>query len=53
MTGGGFGGSVIALVPAAAAADVTTAVAARFARCGWRSPAITAAEPSPGACRLS
>jgi galactokinase len=53
MTGGGFGGSVIALVPAAATADVTAAVAARFARCGWPSPAIAPAEPSAGACRLS
>jgi galactokinase len=53
MTGGGFGGSVIALVPAGATADVTAAVAARFARSGWRSPAIAPAEPSPGASRLS
>jgi galactokinase len=53
MTGGGFGGSVIALVPAAATADVTAAVAARFARCGWPSPAFAPAEPSPGAGRLS
>jgi galactokinase len=52
MTGGGFGGSVIALVPAGATADVTAAVAARFARCGWRSPAIAPAEPSAGASRL-
>jgi galactokinase len=52
MTGGGFGGSVIALAPAAGTADVTAAVTARFARYGWRSPAITPAEPSPGACRL-
>jgi galactokinase len=53
MTGGGFGGSVIALVPAGATADVTAAVAARFARRGWRSPVIEPAVPSPAACRLS
>ena len=53
MTGGGFGGSVIALVPAAATADVTAAVWATFARRGWRRPDIAPAEPSPGACRLS
>jgi galactokinase len=52
MTGGGFGGSVIALVPAAAAAGVSAAVTARFARHGWRNPAITPAEPSQGAGRL-
>jgi galactokinase len=52
MTGGGFGGSVIALVPAPATADVTAAVAATFARCGWRSPAIAPAEPSRAAFRL-
>ena len=52
MTGGGFGGSVIALVPAAATADVTAAVTTRFAQRGWRSPAITPVEPSRGACRL-
>ena len=52
MTGGGFGGSVIALVPAAAADRVATAVAARFARRGWRAPSITQAKPSPGARRL-
>jgi galactokinase len=53
MTGGGFGGSVIALAPAAAAAGVSAAVTARFARQGWRAPAITPAQPGPGARRLS
>jgi galactokinase len=52
MTGGGFGGSVIALAPVAAAARVTAAVTARFAGHGWLSPAITSAEPSPGARRM-
>ena len=52
MTGGGFGGSVIALAPAWAVAGVSDAVAARFARPGWRSPVITRTQPSPGATRL-
>jgi galactokinase len=52
MTGGGFGGSVIALVPGGAAAGVADAVADTFARRGWRPPVITPTEPSPGAARL-
>ena len=52
MTGGGFGGSVIALVPAAATADVAAAVTAGFSRLGWRAPAITQARPSDGARRI-
>ena len=52
MTGGGFGGSVIALVPAAAADDVAAAVTARYARLGWLAPSITRAQPSPGARRM-
>ena len=45
MTGGGFGGSSIALVPADNAAEVTHAIASVFARNRWRAPhsfAITA-----------
>ncbi len=53
MTGAGFGGSVIALVPAVAVADVAAAVTDRFARRGWRSPGFGSAEPSAGAGRLS
>ncbi len=52
MTGGGFGGSVIALAPSEAAAAVCDAVADTFARRGWRAPAITPTQPSPGAARL-
>ena len=52
MTGGGFGGSVIALVPETAEAEVTAAVAARFARAGWRPPVISRAEPADGASRM-
>jgi galactokinase len=52
MTGGGFGGSVIALVPAEAAAGVAAAVTARFAAEGWRRPDIAPAEPAEGAARV-
>jgi galactokinase len=52
MTGGGFGGSVIALGPAGAAEAITAAVTARFADHGWRPPAIAQAQPAPGARRL-
>jgi galactokinase len=52
MTGGGFGGSVIALVPAEAAAGLAAAVTARFAAEGWRRPDIAPAEPAAGAARL-
>ena len=57
MMGGGFGGSVIALVPAGptrpagqhAAGD---AISAEFARRGWPPPAFLSATPSAGALRL-
>ena len=52
MTGGGFGGCAIALVPETARAAVTAAVAARFARAGWRPPVVSRAEPSDGAGRI-
>ena len=52
MTGGGFGGAVIALVPAAVASTVTEAVAAEFARQGWADPAIAPVRPSAGAHRV-
>ena len=52
MTGGGFGGSVIALARATAAGDVTTAVTAAFARRDWPAPVISTAVPSPGASRV-
>lgn len=38
MTGGGFGGSAIALVPAEQIEDVAAAVAAAYAARGWRPP---------------
>jgi galactokinase len=52
MTGGGFGGSVIALAPAAAADAVAEAASAAFARQGWRLPQVSQATPSDGARRL-
>jgi galactokinase len=52
MTGGGFGGSVIALAPAAAAAGVTGAVTDVFGQQGWRAPVIAPTQPAQGAVRL-
>ena len=52
MTGGGFGGAVIALVPAELAGAVGDAVRARFSRRKWRQPAVTSVVPSQGARRL-
>ena len=51
MVGGGFGGSVIALVPADSMA-VRAAVLAGYAGRGWPPPAFLAAPPSAGAHRL-
>ena len=52
MTGGGFGGSVIALVPAEAAAQIRQNVTDRFACRHWPAPHFLAAEPSAAARRL-
>lgn len=53
MTGGGFGGSVIALVEAAAATSVQQSVCDTFARHGFAAPAPFVAQPHDGARRLS
>ena len=53
MTGGGFGGSAIALVSADGADTVAGAVQAAFASAGHRAPDIRATEPSAGAERVS
>ncbi|QJY51101.1 galactokinase [Pseudonocardia broussonetiae] len=51
MTGGGFGGSAIALVPVERIDAVTDAVRAAFARAGLTAPEVRTAEPSAGAGR--
>src|SRR5688572_24280919 len=48
MTGGGFGGCIIALVQAGEAERMGDKVARSFARAGYRSPAHFAAVPSAG-----
>jgi galactokinase len=53
MIGGGFGGSVLALVPAAASGAVREAVAAAFARHGWTAPEFLDAVPADSARRLT
>ncbi|MBO0834221.1 MAG: galactokinase [Actinobacteria bacterium] len=52
MMGGGFGGSVLALVPADRGEAVEAAVTAAYARRGWRPPAVSLAVPSDGARRI-
>jgi galactokinase len=51
MTGGGFGGSAIALVERAGVDAVTEQVLAAFARAGHEEPEIFAVQPSAGARR--
>ena len=51
MTGGGFGGSAIALVIDGLVAVVTREVLAAFAERGYREPSIFAVHPSQGARR--
>jgi galactokinase len=52
MTGGGFGGSVIALIPANCSTQIRQNVTARFARHHWPAPHFLGAEPSEAARRL-
>jgi galactokinase len=52
MTGGGFGGCVIALVPATAAGQIRQHVTSRFARHHWPAPRFRNAEPAAAARRL-
>ena len=53
MTGGGFGGCIIALVPAGAAADVARQIAERFAEADYgppehfRRPTVGRSGPNP------
>jgi galactokinase len=53
MIGGGFGGSVLALLPAAASGAVREAVTAAFARHGWTAPEFLDAVPADSARRLT
>jgi galactokinase len=52
MTGGGFGGSAIALVESSATAGVRAAVLAAFAEAGMAEPGFVEALPSAGAARV-
>ena len=52
MTGGGFGGSVIALVDDPSASSVVQAVERAFAVAGFAPPASFAARASAGARRI-
>ncbi|MEJ8280065.1 galactokinase [Pseudonocardia spirodelae] len=52
MTGGGFGGCVIALADTDRVPAVTAAVTAAYAERGWTEPVVFAGTPSPGAGRL-
>jgi galactokinase len=51
MTGGGFGGSALALVPADAVSAVSAAVLAAFSAAGFRAPHVFVVTPSPAAAR--
>jgi galactokinase len=53
MTGGGFGGSAIALTPAAAEPAVRAAVERAFAAAGYTAPDIFRVAPAAGAMRLA
>jgi galactokinase len=53
MTGGGFGGCIIALVRAGETDTVAGHIASRFAAADFRPPAHFAAHPSGGARRVS
>ena len=52
MTGGGFGGCIIALVPAGDVERIASDIASGFADAGYGPPAHFAALPSAGAQRL-
>jgi galactokinase len=53
MIGGGFGGSVLALVPAAALDSVRDAITAAFAERGWTAPEFLSGVPADAARRLA
>jgi len=51
MTGGGFGGSAVAIVPEALLDTVSSAVRSAFAAAGFVEPQLIAARPAAGARR--
>lgn len=53
MTGGGFGGSAIALTPVEREAEVRDAVVRAFAQAGFTAPDIFTVTPADGARRLA
>jgi galactokinase len=53
MIGGGFGGSVLALVPSASLDAVRDAITSAFAEHGWTPPEFLAATPADAARRLA
>jgi galactokinase len=53
MIGGGFGGSVLALVPVGRLARVRAEVADVFTRRSWEPPGFLDAVPSPAARQLA
>jgi galactokinase len=52
MTGGGFGGCVLALVPADRVDAVRAAITDAYDRAGFGEPGFFPAVPSPGARRI-
>ena len=52
MVGGGFGGSVLALVPADGATTVSRAVTAAYRERSWELPRCFEAVPGAGARRV-
>jgi galactokinase len=53
MTGGGFGGCVLALIDADRAGDTTVAVERAYQQRGFTAPTAWSATPAPGAARVS
>jgi galactokinase len=53
MTGGGFGGCIIALVESAEAPAILTAIEKAFTENTFSTPTSLDATPSPGASRIS
>ena len=53
MTGGGFGGCIIALAPSGQGERIGSEVAAAFAEAGYAAPEWFTVLPAPGAGRLA